>query len=78
MKPIILGESPNANGDRYYMFPLSGPIGQRLCTLAGITPDIERNSVRQVLLASYAAFRVVESAGAVLWSRRAGCGLPAD
>jgi len=39
MKPIILGESPNANGDRYYMFPLSGPIGQRLCTLAGITPE---------------------------------------
>ncbi len=39
MKPVILGESPNANGDRYYMFPLSGPIGQRLCTLAGITPE---------------------------------------
>ena len=39
MKPLILGEAPSKSGDRYYMFPLSGAVGQRLCTLAGLIPD---------------------------------------
>ena len=39
MKPLILGEAPSKSGDQYFMFPLSGAVGQRLCTLAGLTPD---------------------------------------
>lgn len=38
MKPIIIGEGPSKSGDRYYRFPLSGQVGKRLCTWAGIEP----------------------------------------
>lgn len=38
MKPLILGEGPSKSGDRYYQFPLSGAVGKRLCTWAGIEP----------------------------------------
>lgn len=39
MKPLILGEAPSKSGDRYWRFPLSGAVGQRLCTWAGIEPE---------------------------------------
>jgi hypothetical protein len=40
-RPIILGEAPSRSGDRYYHFPLSGAVGERLCTWAGLEPDAE-------------------------------------
>jgi len=39
MKPLILGEAPSKSGDKYYMFPLSGAVGQRLCVLAGLPSE---------------------------------------
>lgn len=42
MRPIIIGEGPSRSGDRYHQFPLSGQVGKRLCTWAGIEP-LERN-----------------------------------
>lgn len=41
--PMILGEAPSKSGDRYYLAPLSGEVGKRLCTWAGITP-LEKGS----------------------------------
>lgn len=39
MRALILGEAPSRTGDRYWRFPLSGAVGQRLCTWAGLEPD---------------------------------------
>lgn len=36
--PLLLGEAPSKSGDRYWMCPLSGDVGVRLCTWAGIEP----------------------------------------
>lgn len=41
--PIIVGEAPSKSGDKYHDFPLSGAVGEKLCTMAGLTPD-ERGS----------------------------------
>lgn len=37
-RPLLIGESPSASGDRFYMFPLSGQVAKTLCGLAGIAP----------------------------------------
>lgn len=39
MLPLIIGEAPSRTGDRYWQFPLSGAVGQKLCTWAGIEPE---------------------------------------
>lgn len=39
MRPLILGEAPSRSGDRYWQFPLSGAVGQRLCEWAGLEPE---------------------------------------
>lgn len=39
--PIIIGEAPSKSGDRYHSFPLSGAVGEKLCTMAGLRPDDE-------------------------------------
>jgi uracil-DNA glycosylase len=39
MRPVILGEAPSKSGDRYWQFPLSGAVGQRLCEWAGLEPE---------------------------------------
>lgn len=38
VRPLIVGEAPSRTGDVYYRFPLSGRVGERLCTWAGIAP----------------------------------------
>jgi uracil-DNA glycosylase len=38
-RPFLLGEAPSRSGDRYYRFPLSGAVGQRLAEWAGLEPD---------------------------------------
>jgi uracil-DNA glycosylase len=38
-RPLILGEAPSKSGDRYWQFPLSGAVGERLCTWAGLEPE---------------------------------------
>jgi len=37
--PLLLGEAPSKSGDRYWQFPLSGAVGERLCRVAGIEPQ---------------------------------------
>lgn len=39
MKPLILGESPSKTGDKFFMFPLSGAVAERICKLASIPPQ---------------------------------------
>lgn len=38
-RPLILGEAPSRSGDRYWMCPLSGAVGERLARWAGVEPD---------------------------------------
>jgi uracil-DNA glycosylase len=35
-RPILVGEMPSRTGDRYWRFPLSGKVGVRLATWAGL------------------------------------------
>jgi uracil-DNA glycosylase len=37
-RPYILGEAPSGAGDRYWRFPLSGAVGERLCRWSGLVP----------------------------------------
>jgi hypothetical protein len=37
--PLLLGEAPSKQGDRYHAFPLSGAPAQRICRLMGWEPD---------------------------------------
>lgn len=37
--PILLGEAPSRQGDRFHAFPLSGRPAKVLCQLAGIQPQ---------------------------------------
>lgn len=37
--PVLVGEAPSKSGDRYWMFPLSGAVGQRMCEWARIEPE---------------------------------------
>lgn len=41
IRPLLLGEAPSKSGDRYHDFPLSGAVGQRLCEMAGIEPEVK-------------------------------------
>lgn len=38
-RPLLVGEQPSKSGDRYFMFPLSGAVAQRMCEMAGIPPQ---------------------------------------
>jgi uracil-DNA glycosylase len=38
-RPFLLGEAPSRSGDRYWRFPLSGAVGQRLAEWAGLEPQ---------------------------------------
>lgn len=39
-RPLILGEAPSRSGDKHWRFPLSGAVGERLCTWAGLEPEV--------------------------------------
>lgn len=38
-RPLILGEAPSKSGDKYYLCPLSGAVGERLARWAGLEPQ---------------------------------------
>lgn len=38
-RPLILGEAPSRSGDKYFMCPLSGAVGERLARWAGLEPQ---------------------------------------
>lgn len=56
-KPILVGEGPSASGDRYHAFPLSGQVGKRLCTWAGIEPLVRDRSMSSDYARYYWALR---------------------
>lgn len=56
LPPLLIGEAPSKGGDRYHMFPLSGPPARVLCTLAGIPPQPEGSTYGRWTWALYEAF----------------------
>lgn len=38
-RPVLIGEAPSKQGDRYHMLPLSGRPAEVLCSCAGIPPE---------------------------------------
>jgi hypothetical protein len=54
--PLLIGEAPSRGGDRYHMFPLSGPPARVLCTLAGIPPQDEGTTYGKWTWALYERF----------------------
>lgn len=56
LPPLLIGEAPSKGGDRYHMFPLSGPPARVLCTLAGIPPQPDGSTYGRWTWALYEAF----------------------
>jgi uracil-DNA glycosylase len=55
-RPLLLGEAPSERGDRYHMFPLSGPPARVLCEMAGIPPESEGSTYGRWTWALYDRF----------------------
>lgn len=53
---MLLGEAPSRGGDRYHMFPLSGPPARVLCQMAGIPPEPEGSTYGRWTWALYERF----------------------
>lgn len=45
MKPLLVGDQPTRDGDRYYTEPLSGVFARRLCRIAGLSGPSSRNDL---------------------------------
>jgi uracil-DNA glycosylase len=58
-KPLIVGEAPSKGGDRYHMFPLSGPPSKVLCQAAGIPPQPGGSAYGRWTWALYERFEAV-------------------
>lgn len=58
-KPLLVGEAPSKGGDRYWMFPLSGPPAKVLCQAAGIRPVPGGSAYGRWTWALYEAFETV-------------------
>lgn len=70
--PVLIGEAPSKGGDRYHMFPLSGPPARVLCTAAGIPPQEEGSTYGRWTWALYERFEcrnlIERYADAAPWS----------
>jgi hypothetical protein len=58
-RPLLIGEAPSRQGDRYWRFPLSGNPARVLCQLAGIPPDPESTGPGKWTWALYEHFNCV-------------------
>jgi uracil-DNA glycosylase len=59
LKPLLVGEAPSRRGDRYWMFPLSGPPAKVLCELAGIPAQPGGSTYGRWTWALYDVFETV-------------------
>jgi hypothetical protein len=45
VKPLLVGDQPTRDGDRYYHEPLGGVFARRLCRIAGLSGPSSRNDL---------------------------------